>query len=132
MAEVEALGPLRQTIYENTYRTEPTEEARFRVHRVQAVLRELLKERLEGQSYDPVRCSQTTKRLADDIRERCKALGFERHKLMVHVTLGELKGQAFTQSSRCLWDTATDGWASESFKNESLFCTAQAFFLYFE
>ena len=69
---------------------------------------------------------------ADDIRERCKALGFERHKLMVHVTLGELKGQAFTQSSRCLWDTATDGWASESFKNESLFCTAQAFFLYFE
>lgn len=51
---------------------------------------------------------------------------------MVYVTLGELKGQTFSSCSRCLWDTATDGFASESFKNESLFCTAQVFALYFE
>jgi len=69
---------------------------------------------------------------ADDIRERVKALGFERHKLVVYVTLGELKGQTFNSCSRCLWDTATDGFASESYKNESLFCTAQVFGLYFE
>lgn len=68
----------------------------------------------------------------DDIRERVKALGFDRHKLVVHVSLGELKGQTFSSCSRCLWDTATDGFASESFKNESLFATAQVFALYFE
>ena len=92
-------GPLKQTIYENTYRTEPQEvrqqagcsawhcllsqrapppecspppplrcallqESRLRVHRVQAILKNLLRERLAGQAYDPVRMSQTTKQLA--------------------------------------------------------------------
>ena len=92
-------GPLKQTIYENTYRTEPQEvrcqagcspggtsshrerrrqrahcrrplrcallqEARLRVHRVQAILKNLVRERLTGQVYDPVRMSQTTKQLA--------------------------------------------------------------------
>lgn len=69
---------------------------------------------------------------ADDIRERVKALGFERHKVVVYVCLGELKGQTFSSCSLCLWDTATDGFASETFRNESLFATAQVFALYFE
>ncbi|KAL4430594.1 hypothetical protein ABPG77_005834 [Micractinium sp. CCAP 211/92] len=125
-------GSLLQTIYENTYRTEPTEDTRWQQHRVQAILQNVLKERLQGQVYDPVRGSQTTKQLADDIRERVKALGFERHKVVVYVCLGELKGQTFSSCSRCLWDTATDGFASETFRNESLFATAQVFALYFE
>lgn len=55
-----------------------------------------------------------------------------RHKLVVHVLCGELKGQALHSSSRCLWDTGSDGWASETFLNETLFCSAQVFALYFE
>ncbi|PRW57837.1 tctex1 domain-containing 2 [Chlorella sorokiniana] len=127
-------APLRQTVWENTYRLpeqlEP--EARFRQQQAQRVLRELLAERLAGVAYDPVRMSQLTKQLADDIRERVKALGLERHKLVVHVLCGERKGQALHSSSRCLWDTASDGWASETFLNETLFCTAQVFALCFE
>jgi hypothetical protein len=69
---------------------------------------------------------------ADDIRERVKAMGFDRHKLVVHVTIGERKCQTYSCCSRCLWDTATDGFASESFQNETLFCSAQVFALYFE
>lgn len=88
-------GSLLQTIYENTYRTEPTEvrsrlgtpaaaatvaatlgmpltaaldlpmqDTRWQQHRVQAILQNVLKERLQGQVYDPVRGSQTTKQLA--------------------------------------------------------------------
>lgn len=68
----------------------------------------------------------------DDIRERVKALGFERHKLAVHVLCGEKKQQAFSSCSRCLWDTATDGFASGTFQSETLFCSAQVFALYFE
>lgn len=44
------------------------QEARFRQHRVQAMLRELLTQRLEGQEYDPVRGSQTTKQLAGALK----------------------------------------------------------------
>ena len=85
------------------------------------------------------------------MRERVKALGFERHKLVVmvrswhalallrcqpdqlcqgyavgQVTLGQKQGQAQHVVSRCLWDIHTDGWASEMFENESMFCTCQA------
>ena len=48
------------------------------------------------------------------------------------MTTGELKQQAFSCTSRCLWDTATDGFASESYQNETLFCSAQVYALYFE
>ncbi|KAI3425839.1 hypothetical protein D9Q98_007813 [Chlorella vulgaris] len=120
------------TIYENTYRTEPEEDAEFRAQKVSALLKGMLKDRLQGQSYDPVRGSQMSKQLADDIRERVKAMGFDRHKLVVHVTIGERKCQTYSCCSRCLWDTATDGFASESFQNETLFCSAQVFALYFE
>ena len=85
-----------------------------------------------------------------------KALGFERHKLVVQVphlllpcmltcitslcklllsacvrlvpqvTLGQKCGQAQRNASRCLWDPRTDGAASEYYENECLFCICQA------
>ena len=45
---------------------------------------------------------------------------------MGQVTLGQKQGQAQHVVSRCLWDVHTDGWASEVFENESMFCTCQA------
>lgn len=69
---------------------------------------------------------------SDDIRERVKALGLDRHKLLVQVTCGENKGQALNVASRCLWDTTTDGYASEAYQGESVFCSASVFALYFE
>lgn len=137
------------------------------------LLKGLLKERLEGQAYDPVLGSQLAKQMAgaeggalrvlraaastsaphksmpkfpthrptlslslfpaaDDIREQVKALGFDRHKLVVHVTIGERRRQALSSCSRCQWDTAADGFASESLQTETLFCTAQVYALYFE
>lgn len=68
---------------------------------------------------------QLVKQLADDVRERVKQLGFDRYKLVVQVELGEKKGQAVNMVSRCLWDTTTDGFASESYETETLFCNCQ-------
>ena len=39
--------------------------------------------------------------------------------------LGEKRGQAVNVVSRCLWDTATDGFASESYETETLYCNCQ-------
>ena len=41
------------------------------------------------------------------------------------MTLGERKGQAARVVSKCLWDTNCDGYASECFENETLFCACQ-------
>ena len=131
---------------------------RFRPHRVQRLLRELLAERLAGQAYDPVRGPQLCKQLADDVREGVKALDYERYKLIVQartgagvhircnvldplqirpvascqVTLGEKHGQTFHAASRCLWDSGADGHASETYQSTTLFCNCQVYALYFE
>ena len=90
---------------------------------------------------------QHAKQLADTIREKVKALGYERHKLVVQVrawahvqaaaepasaqppllqvTLAQKKGQAIRIASRCLWDATNDTYASCVYENESLLCNCQ-------
>jgi len=126
---------LKEYVYENTYITEPEgygEAAKFQKHKVQAIVKRLLHERLKEQQYDPVKGSQITKQLADDLREKVKALGYDRYKLVVQVTLGERQGQAMRILARCLWDTHADNYASEFFENETLYCVCQVYGLYFE
>jgi hypothetical protein len=54
-------GGMKETVYEPTYITDPDgygEGARFRRHKVQALLQTVLKEKMEKQKYDPVRGPQ--------------------------------------------------------------------------
>lgn len=135
MDEPGAGGGAREIVYENNYITEPRgfgSKASFRAHEVRALLRVVLRERIEGQAYDPVKAAHITKHIAEDLREKVKALGCERHKLVIQVTLGQKTGQAMRAVSRCLWDTSTDGFASECYENETLYCLCQVFALYFE
>lgn len=55
-----------------------------------------------------------------------------RYKLVIQVTLGQKKGQAMRIVSRCLWDANTDSFASEHYENDSLYCVAQVYGLYYE
>jgi hypothetical protein len=126
---------LKELVYENTYITGPEgygDGARFQRHKVQTMLKQVLKDKMEKQKYDPVKGAQIAKQLADDLRERVKMLGYERYKLVVQVTIGQKTGQAMRIVSRCLWDTTTDNFASEYFENESLYCVCQVYGLYYE
>ena len=120
-----------RAVWENTYITEPG-DGRFQRHKVQAVLKQVLHERMEKQKYDPVKGAQIAKQLADDLREKVKLLGYERYKLVIQVTIGQKIGQAMRIVSRCLWDTSCDNFASEYFENESLYCVCQVYGLYCE
>lgn len=104
----------------------------FKASRVQEIIGSLLRERLTGQVYDPVSSTKTAKALASDIRERVKALGFARHKLIVQVSLCQRTGQSFASVSRCLWDSSQDATVSDIFENESLVCEGQVHGLYYE
>jgi hypothetical protein len=69
-------GPMRQVHYENTYITAPEgygPNTKFERHKVYEVLVQMLKTHLEGQQYDPVKSSQISKMLADDLRESVRA-----------------------------------------------------------
>lgn len=99
---------------------------------VQKVLTDTIRERMEGTQYDPLKSAQIAKELADMIKERVKNLGYDRYKLVVQVTVGEKTGQALRLASRCLWDTATDNFASDFYENSSVFCVGMVFGLYYE
>lgn len=63
-----------------------------------------------------------------------KPLGMcsNRYKIVVQVTIGQMKDQGVRVASRCLWDTATDNYASVQFKNQSLWCSTMVFGVYTE
>lgn len=68
-------GTLRQVTYDNTYISEPEgygPGTKFERHKVHDVLQDMLRARLEGQQYDPVKSSQISKQLADDLREKVR------------------------------------------------------------
>lgn len=72
------------------------------------------------------------RRLSQVIRARVKDLLIPRYKIVILVHIGERTGQSLQISSRCLWDTSTDTFASYSFKNSSLFGVATVYTVYYE
>ncbi|CAM9277509.1 unnamed protein product, partial [Choristocarpus tenellus] len=55
-----------------------------------------------------------------------------RYKIVVQVTIGQMKNQGVRVASRCLWDTSTDNHASVHYKTQSLWCSAMVFGVYTE
>jgi hypothetical protein len=53
-----------------------------------------------------------------------------RFKVVVQTTVGQMRDQGIRIASRCLWDPTTDNYASCSYSNETLFCSALIFALY--
>ena len=54
-----------------------------------------------------------------------------RYKIVVEVVIGEQRGEGVRMGTRCLWDSDTDNYASDVFMNDSLFCCAAAFGIYY-
>ena len=52
-------------------------------------------------------------------QEKCE---IPRYKIIVQVTLGQMKDQGVRVASRALWDTATDNYASVEYANVSEEC----------
>jgi len=55
-------------------------------------------------------------------------LNIPRYKIVVQVTIGEVKSQGVRVASRCLWDTESDNYASYSFKNVRVHACLGAWF----
>lgn len=71
--------------------------------------------------------------IANKIKRRCKEkLHIPRYKLVVQVTIGQMKDQGVMITSRCLWDTSTDNYTSANFQNEYIWASALVFGLYAE
>ena len=116
--------------YENTYQLEPKEK--FQASKVREIIEDVLKTTLKDETYDPKSCRQFVKTLCEIIKGRVKELKFERYKIVVTVSIGQLKDQGFRMGSRCCWDAKMDTYATASFRNKSLFAVGTVWGVYYE
>ncbi|NXX21201.1 TC1DA protein, partial [Podargus strigoides] len=105
---------------------------RFPVAVVDDILKDVLESHLKEQPYEPARCRDMAKDIAEVITARVKALMIPRYKIVVVTHIGQLNEQSVQIGSRCLWDPASDTFSSYVFKNPSLFALANVYAVYFE
>ncbi|XP_061486420.1 dynein light chain Tctex-type 4 [Rhineura floridana] len=124
--------PIRETRYENTYKTHPDEGCKFNTSQVQQVLESILSTYLGDARYNPANSGQIVQNLSDLIRNRVKEITPPRYKLVCNVFLGQQANQGLRIGSQSLWDVENDNFASATFTNSSLFAVATVHGLYFE
>ena len=117
---------------ENTYRMTPHDDQSFNATYIEKMVQGILESYLDGEAYDERKCVQLSKHLSDVIKARVKDVDTPRYKVVCFVTMGRLQDAQVAVASRCLWNSDTDNFASATYKNSTLFCTATVFAVYFE
>lgn len=113
------------------YTIRPQPQSKFRQGNVRTIIEHTLNERLANQTYNADACGDLCKDIADELRSHVKALELPRYKYVTHVQIGELKGEGVKIGCRCFWDTDTDTLVQHTFRNESLFCVAVIYGVYY-
>lgn len=110
---------------EPTYRMEPMHK--FSPCIVEQLIKKTLEERLQGFSYHKKFCANMTKVLSDEIKEKVKALHFDRYRIICLVCICERNDQNLVMSSRCTWDARLDTFATHTYKNPNIHCTVTVY-----
>ena len=115
---------------EPTYRMEPHRQ--FQPDRVEDAIKEVLDNRLEKFTYRAKLCANLSKILSDEIKDKIKLMNFDRYRIICEVHIGQNMAQGMVVTSRCTWDPKLDNYATYTFKNSHIFCTATVFGVYLE
>eukprot|EP00892_Ulva_mutabilis_P007690 jgi/Ulvmu1/5293/UM022_0087.1 len=114
-----------------TYQVKPTYTHKFKEKEVREIIQAVLKNKLTGSAYNADATSALTREIADDIKQELKDKDWPRYKYVVHVVIGEQKGEGLQIACRAFWDSNTDAIAKEVFENKSLFAVATAYGVYY-
>ncbi|XP_025836896.1 tctex1 domain-containing protein 2-like [Agrilus planipennis] len=114
----------------SSYQMKPPAEDKFQELMVKEIVRNILAESLAAKKYDSETIKNLTTSIANRINHAVKELKLKRYKHIVHVNMGERRGQGVKSGFICLWDSETDTHISETYINDSLFCVATVFAVY--
>ena len=112
------------------YRMEPRKP--FYVPDVKSIIKELFEKHLKGRHYNPEFCKTTAKHLSDLIKEKVKALNYQRYKLITFVHIGQMCKQGVRIASLCLIDESVDNFAEYRYEGNDLFAVGVVYGLYME
>jgi hypothetical protein len=87
---------------------------------------------LTQREYDPKKFPMLSKTLSELIKERVKATGLDRYKIIAMVTICESKDQGMRVASRCLWNQRDDNHASVVFEGANFFAIGSVYAIYYE
>lgn len=126
-------GPKHQVKVGNTYRMAPRPDEKFNSTAAERIMSGVMQSYLDGEKYDKFLCTNIAKNLADVIKDRMKDQNFsQRYKYVCVVSIGQKKDQGMAVSSRCVWNTETDNYASATFSKGDLLAVATLYACYFE
>ncbi|KAJ8922322.1 hypothetical protein NQ315_004265 [Exocentrus adspersus] len=114
----------------NSYQIKPSLQEKFKEIPVREIIRNVVSTTLTGKAYDPSFVKRWTISIANEVNEKVKELQMKRYKHIVQVVIGEMKGAGVKSGVRCLWDSDVDGYTSEVFMNDTIFCLTTVFAIY--
>lgn len=115
----------------NTYTIRPNFMHKFRPAAVRELIHTVLNEELADKDYSAEETTAWCKQLSNLITEKLKQSGLERYKFVVQVVIGEQRGEGVKMGCRCFWDSDTDNYAQDMYINNSMFCVAAVFGVYY-
>ncbi|XP_050520293.1 dynein light chain Tctex-type protein 2B-like [Daktulosphaira vitifoliae] len=114
------------------FQIRPTQNEKFKTILAKEIIQETLHKYLKDKDYSQISAETLSKTIASEIKDQLKEKCINsRFKLMVQVVLGERHGAGIKIGARCIWDADTDTLASDQFLNETIFCMAVVFAVYF-
>ncbi|XP_034942497.1 tctex1 domain-containing protein 2-like [Chelonus insularis] len=113
------------------YQIRPQLTEKFRPQVVKELIHNVLHDELSLKVYNVNDAKTWTKTIADVIRDKVKELQLKDYKYVVNVVLGEQKGEGVKVGNRCLWDAEADNYAHADFINETLFCVACVYAVFY-
>lgn len=115
----------------HTYMIRPNFSKKFKPAVVKDIIHDILLSELSGKEYDAEEMPELTKKLSALIKDRVKSKGYDRYKIVVQVVIGEQRGEGVKVASRCFWDCDTDNYTQDVFMNDTLYCVAAVFGVFF-
>ncbi|XP_011695934.1 PREDICTED: tctex1 domain-containing protein 2-like [Wasmannia auropunctata] len=128
---LEVLEDVEEAAQQPVYQIRPHLHEKFKPLSAKEIIHDVLFDQLATKTYDAQAAAQWTKDIADIIERKIKDLQFKRYKYIVNVVLGQQHGAGVKIGSRCIWDAEADTYAYDSFINDTIFCVAIVYAIYF-
>ena len=112
--------------------TKQSQMSGFEVHVVQKIIQNVLEKYLEHQEYDGPLMGQKSRTLADMIKEKVKALHYDRYKIVTWVVIGQKGCNDIRIASKGVWDKDNDNYAEAVYENKSLYALGVCYAIYQE
>ena len=121
-------------VFENSYHLEPKFGHKFSPGKIEKCIREVIECFFENETYEPKKAVVLAAAMSDTVKQKVKMLAtFDRYRFVVSIDIGSrVPGQEVIFASRYLWNADTDGFATVTAQNSTMYVVATVYGVYFD